>query len=127
MERSLLWGAFAIGIVGWLCAVLLARPKPDSKIPGLPRAHLIAAAALILVVNLATMPSSPPFARDHGLGLGFLIGGAAALIAAWTIFRVTTSNPLAASAAASAPFFLAIPAAVIPLLFTRSNIIDVLL
>ena len=128
MERSLLWGAFAIGIVGWLCAVLLARPRAESaKTDGLPRAHLIAAAALILLVHLATMPSSPPFARGHGFGLGFLLGGAAALIAAWTLYRQTARNPIANAAANSAPFFLAIPAAVIPLLFTRSNIIDVLL
>ena len=129
MERSLLWGALAVGGAGWLCTLLLARPSGESAAKaGLTRFQLSAAIALILIGHLLTMPSSPPFARGHGWGMGFLIGGAAALLAAWAVYRLAaTAGPVAGASAVSAPFFLALPAAVIPLLFMRTTVIDTLL
>ena len=129
MERNLLWAAFAIGAAGWLCALLLTKPRAESSDkPGIPRLILYAAVALILVGHLVSMPSTPPFARGHGWGMGWLIGGIASLLAAWVTLRHREGeNPIADAAAHSAPFFLALPAAVIPLLFMRTTVIDTIL
>src|SRR5438105_15298277 len=82
MERSLLWSAFAMGWVGWLCSALARGPRA-MRPPGasaVPRAIVATAAALPVLVFLITLPSRPPFAAGQGLGRGFLLGRLCALL-----------------------------------------------
>ncbi|MEP6755729.1 MAG: hypothetical protein ABJA67_09530 [Chthonomonadales bacterium] len=85
MERSLIWSAIALGGVGWLCC-LLVHLGSDRKLSistlwqKLHTSAIWIAAGLPLVIFGVTMPSQPPFSAGHGLGIGFLIGGLAALI-----------------------------------------------
>jgi hypothetical protein len=130
MERSLVWSAFALGCVGWLCGLLLTRGARAGASARLlvEKALLWTAVALPVVVFLATLPSKPPFAVGHGLGNGFLVGGAAALLSAFILLRLRREdNPISAAMAASAPFWAAVAAVCVPLLGSSENLIDSLM
>src|SRR3982750_1353750 len=92
MERNLLLLSFALGAVVWLCGYLSSGswPRAGSTPPNttLPRFWIIAALALPILVFLLTLPSAGTlFAPGHGLGVGFLIGGLAGLLAVWVTLR----------------------------------------
>jgi hypothetical protein len=133
MERSLLWSAIGIGCAGWLCGVLLTgkqQPAPEGgRAEGIkvPRAFLLTALALPLLIFLLTLPSTPPFAAGQGWGRGFLLGGAGALLAAWSVLRVPfIKSYLPAAAVVIAPYSLALIVVAVPLLSMRTTIIDTL-
>lgn len=129
MERSLLIGASALGVVGWVLSVLLARSERDGSPWRLVSAPMRwTALALPIVVFMATLPSKPPFSAGQGLGKGFLIGAVAALLAAFAVVGARRTDRAAINAAVvAAPLWLALPATAIPLLFMRDILMDVLM
>jgi hypothetical protein len=71
---------------------------------------------------MISLPANKPlFSAGHGLGTGFLLGGATALLAAWSVFRQRGAG------SGSASLGIACAATVLPLLFLRGSIIDALL
>lgn len=134
MEQKLLLLTFAIGCVSWLCGVLLSRPE-DNKDNGsisLPRPILLAALILPVLVFLATLPTKGLlFSEGHGLGNGFLLGATGAFLAGWTIRRAfrsaETMDRVSPIGAIAGPAALSLVFAVIPLLWFRDTMIDVLL
>jgi hypothetical protein len=127
MERSLVWSAFALGCVGWLCGLLLTRgAKAGASVRLLVEKTLLwTAVALPILVYLATLPSKAPFAVGHSLGNGFLLGGAAALLSAFVLLRLKQEdNPVSAAVATSAPFWTALAAVCVPLLSRSEFLID---
>src|SRR5437879_843541 len=115
MERNLLLLSFALGGVVWLCGFLTSATWPragSGSSAALPLFWIVTALILPIVVFLATLPSSPPFfAAGHGLGVGFLIGGVAGLLAAWLILRAFAAadkgEVVSPAAAIAAPIGLA--------------------
>ena len=75
MEHNLVWGSLAVGCIGWLCALALAKSARSAESGGLAKLHLYLASALPIVVWLATLPASPPFSDGQGWGRGFGMGG----------------------------------------------------
>lgn len=137
MERSLLWGAIAVGVVGWLQSLLAAgslSASPHNASTPFPRPHLLLAAALPVLVFLLTLPEAPPFARGQGFGHGFLLGALGALGAAFVAGRTLQShalhnrdeenrNSLAPLLAAQ---FLAVAIVALALWLLRAQIMDAL-
>jgi hypothetical protein len=72
-----------VGLAGFLAGSGPALSGATSPSP--PRRTLTAplACCLILLFFLLTIPATPPWASGMRLGLGFLVGGALALIALW--------------------------------------------
>ena len=133
MERSLLWGIFAMGWVSWLLGLAAARarqagaPRPAAP---LPRAYLAAAGTLPILVFLATLPSHGKFfAEGQGLGKGFLLGGLCGLLAALVPLVAGEGEAVRRriGATVAAPFGLGLVAAVTPLLALRASLLDTLL
>jgi hypothetical protein len=128
MERSLLWSALALGCVGGLSGILLARtrrgaPPMTSEIA---RPFWVVAVALPILVFLATLPSSPPFAAGQGLGRGFLLGAVGALLSAYVVARAVRSvgQPVVSAAIVTTPCWPAIAATSATVLFMRGTLID---
>src|SRR5437016_4957034 len=110
MDRSLLWGSLAVGLAGWLCAMLLPGSDRSEKPPGkaIPKPYWLIAGALPPLIFLLSLPTKPPFSEGQGLGWGFLIGGVAALLAAIAVERMAPYRTESAGAFTSAgPMFLA--------------------
>ncbi|MCW3100554.1 MAG: hypothetical protein JWL77_6172 [Chthonomonadaceae bacterium] len=133
MERSLLWGVFAMGWVSWLLGLAAARARQTgtgrSAAP-LPRAYLVAAVVLPLLVFVATLPSQGKFfAVGQGLGKGFLLGGVCALLAAWTPLLAGEGSDIRRriGGTVAAPCGMALVAAVTPLLMIRGSLLDTLM
>jgi hypothetical protein len=129
MERSLLIGASALGVVGWLLSLLLARSeRTDSAWRTLAAPFRWTAVLLPVLVFLLTLPSSGFFSEGQGFGRGFVIGGAAALLSALAIVGARVSERTAVNASLVAtPLWLAIPATAIPLLFMHDVVMDALM
>jgi hypothetical protein len=134
MERSLLWVTLVLGVIGWLCSVLLTRARKSESSTGenaLPSLWLGVSGGLSLLVFLATLPTKAPFAEGQGFGKGFLLGGLLSLLAAWTMasarFGGRTENASRPAAEIAAPFALSVVGATVPLLFMNATLIDSLL
>lgn len=131
MERSLLWSAFALGCVGWLCGFALTRVRQDDsrRISVLPLPFWIAALAIPVLIFLATLPGAPPFNTGQGWGRGFLLGSLGALLSTWVWVRSRRgdSAPLRASATLTAPYFLAVVCVSTALLWMNDVIMDALM
>src|SRR5689334_5335833 len=114
MERSLLWSAFGLGCVGWLCAALLPRQSRAEAPPGsVPPGRLFwgLAIALPILIFLLTLPAKAPFAEGQGWGRGFLIGAVAALLAGWAASAAPKGeSPFTRAARVAGPMFIALPA-----------------
>jgi hypothetical protein len=129
MERSLLIGASALGVVAWLLSVALSRSERETSLWRLLAAPFRwAIVVLPTAVFLLSLPSSPPFSAGQGFGRGFLIGAVSSLLAAIAIAGARRSERAALNAAnVAAPLWIAIPATAIPLLFMRPVLIDALM
>ncbi len=134
MERSLLWGVFAMGWVSWLLGLIAARARHTETGNGakeLPRPYLIAAVVLPLLVFIATLPSHGKFfAEGQGLGKGFLLGAVCALLAALVPLLAGEGGELRRrriGATVAAPCGMGLVAAVTPLLMLRASLLDTLL
>jgi hypothetical protein len=136
MERSLYEGAFALGLVAWICCLLLMRRGTAGNITlrsliSFP--FLVAAGVVPLVGFLAAFPSQPPFAPGQGLGRGLLLGAFGSLLTLWTMGRSLDADEEGAASARrsgvafAAPFALAVVCACIPLLWMRGVVVDALL
>ena len=132
MEHTLIFGALATGLLGWLCALLLslgARPAASKW----RRDLVIFAVASPFAVWLLTLPTTAPFSSGQGFGRGFLLGGLASLLSAFVVWRADNlgeSNALeriGARAAACAPLFAALALVCVPLLWMRASVIDALM
>ena len=137
MERYLLGSALLLGVVGWLCGLLLpsgnrragnlgdgvaALPRTDSLLS----AVWLVAGGLPILVFLATLPTSGYFSAGQGWGRGFLVGGLLSLLASWTMRR--SAAPGDSALRAQTPCALALVAVSVSLLFLRANggIVDAL-
>jgi len=128
MERNVTMGSLFLGIVGWLCTLLLAQMRVSKPVGTAPRAvfGFWPALALPVIVWAMTLPAMPPFSSGQGWGRGFLLGGIGALAAALVIFCARANSSLALRAAATAPLFAAIAIVCVPLLWMRHAVIEVL-
>ena len=85
MERSLIWSVIALGGMGWL-SCLLAHFGADRLIAfrqlwqKLHTSAIWIGTSLPIIIFFISLPTRPPFSDGHGLGIGFLLGGAAALL-----------------------------------------------
>jgi hypothetical protein len=133
MERSLLWGVFAMGWVSWLLGLASARTRQTGvarEAANPPRTYLVAAVVLPLLVFVATLPSQGKFfAAGQGLGKGFLLGSVCALLAAWVPLLAGQASVVRRriGATVAAPCGLVLVAAVTPLLMLRASLLDTLL
>jgi len=133
MERSLLWGVFAMGWVSWVLGLAAARARQTGTVRAiapLPRAYLVAAAVLPLIVFVATLPSHGKwFAEGQGLGKGFVLGSVCALLAAWVPLLAGEGSDIRRriGATVAAPCGMALVVAVTPLLMIRTSMYDTLL
>jgi len=133
MERSLLWGVFVMGWVSWVLGLAAARARQTGTVRAiapLPRAYLVAAAVLPLIVFVATSPSHGKwFAEGQGLGKGFLLGSVCALLAAWVPLLTGEGSDIRRriGATVAAPCGMALVVAVTPLLMLRASLYDTLL
>lgn len=133
MERSLLWGVFAMGWVSWLLGLAAARARQTGAVRSaarLPRAYPVAAAVLPLLVFVVTLPSHGKFfAEGQGLGKGFLLGGLCALLGAWVPLLAEEGSDIRRriGGTVAAPCGMALVAAVTPLLLIRASLLDTLL
>ena len=133
MERSLLWGVFAMGWVSWLLGLAAARARQTGTVRSaadVPRAYLIAAVVLPILVFVATLPSYGKFfAEGQGLGKGFLLGAVCALLAAWVPLLAGEGGEIRRriGATVAAPCGMGLVAAVTPLLMLRASLLDTLL
>ena len=128
MERILLFASLLIGGLVWLLSSLrpatvqAANPAPAETMPPWRNPLGKIALALPILGFLVTLPTNHPlFSAGHGLGSGFLIGGAAALVTAWSVFRQRGAIAL------SAPLGIACAASALPLLFLRGSVVDALI
>lgn len=124
MERILLFGSLLIGGLVWLLGSL--RPAGSTRSLSSPTPWKTPLGTIALVLPflgfLLSLPASKPlFSAGHGLGTGFLLGGVAALLAAWSAVRQRGAG------SSSASIGIACAVSVLPLLFLRASIIDALL
>ena len=120
MERILLFASLLIGGLVWLLSSLCPAAEQTANPWKTPLGR--AALALPILLFLVTLPTNHPlFSAGHGLGNGFLIGGAAALLTAWPVLRQRGMSGLSASIG------IACVAASLPLLFLRGSVIDALI
>lgn len=133
MERSLLFGALALGCVGYACGVALTqgqsrRDKGECMLtPG--SAFVVAAALLPLLVFLATLPGHPPFAAGHGFGSGFAFGAAGALLSGWLVVRALAARrdvPLVGAAVSAGPLSASVAAVACAQVLLRDSLVDAL-
>ena len=155
MERGGVWGSFALGCLGWLCCLLLARSGASGhsgasegsgaarENEGAPSAAKSAAnrvapgfwwlaVGLTLGVWATSLPTSAPFSAGQGWGRGWLLGGGGALAAAFVVSQgLSRSNNrpanMAMRAMATASLCAALPVVCVPLLWMRHAVIDALL
>ncbi len=136
MERSLLLSALALGCVGYACAAALlhagrkASGKKYAVSGGSDRAYVFTTVGLALLVFLATLPSKPPFATGHGLGLGFVVGSLGALLAYVIAARAMaseTGQPLLGAALSAGPLSAGLVAITLPQLVLHDTALDALL
>ncbi len=118
----LLFASLLIGGLVWLVGSL--RPVSPGPASAGPWKSPLGFIALVLPVLgfLLSLPTNPPlFSAGQGMGIGFLIGGAAALLAAGSVFRQHGAGGIAASSG------IACAATALALLFLRASLIDALL
>ena len=131
MERYLLGSALLLGIVGWLCGLLLPtgdRRGAGNVGPTRPPLPWLVAGGLPVLVFLATLPTGGPlFSAGQGWGRGFLVGGVLSLLAVWTLRRSTAPGGDAALRVQT-PCALGLVAVSVSLLFLRAGggIVDAL-
>jgi hypothetical protein len=134
MERILLLVSLVLGGAGWVCGWLLAptRRNPAEDSAPLPRTQGLfwfAALLPVCLVFVVTLPAKAPFAAGQGFGKGFLLGGFAALLAAFALTRALHNalpEPRLAPATV-APFALGLATVAAPLLWLRASLYDTLM
>ena len=124
MEHTLLLGALGLGCIGWASALLLILAKREASAPVARPSFWWLALALPIVLWAATLPTAPPFSDGQGWGRGLLLGALVSLASAWIIARASANT---AKIAATAPFFGALVAVCIPLIWMRPSVIDALM
>ncbi|MBC8104444.1 MAG: hypothetical protein H7Z41_17855 [Cytophagales bacterium] len=131
MERMLLFASLLMGGLVWLVGSLRTAPPraPETVVGnggGSPWRTPLGLVSLLLPLLgfVITLPANAPlFSAGHGLGNGFLLGGVAALLAAWSIIRASRGS----GAALAAPIGIGAAAVAICLLFLRGSVIDSLM
>lgn len=134
MERTLLWVAMGVGVVGWLGSLFLTFARDDSsasasrKSVPIARPFLLLAFLLPFGVWAVTLPTSAPFSSGQGWGRGFLMGAIASLLSAFVVFRAADSRReiLETRAGALAALFAALAMVAVPLLTMRKAVIEAL-
>jgi hypothetical protein len=137
MERSLLWASLVVGVVVFLCRFLpsllgrgerTATQAPVAAPP--PELHPLlrnVALATPFVGLLATLPTHGAFfAAGQRLGIGFLIGGMGALIAALPLLR-SKRDAAGPTVGLAAAYGLVAAATALALLFLRASLMDALM
>jgi hypothetical protein len=108
MERSLLWGVLALGALGWLAGCLLTWGSGgDRARRGVIVFALVAIVGLVAVATL-TLGPRPLWTDGQPWGRGVLLGGVAALLAAWIMLAgepedATSPHALRRAGRAAAP------------------------
>jgi hypothetical protein len=127
LERSLLLGSLALGLVGWLAGLLLSRTSPRAGARALRRGLVIGAVFVIVVaVKAAAARAMWPSAFPWEVGIA--LGGVAALLGAWTLLRLNGVDAgLSRGAVVAAPMFLAVAASAAAAVWLRSTLVETLL
>ena len=128
MERTLLWASLVIGIVVYLCRFLPPRgdaadgaPAPEPIQPALRLVALLAP----VVGFLVTLPAHVAFfGTGQRLGWGFLIGGAAMLLAHLDLLVPRRVSETSASGRIASVYGAAIVAVTLALLLLRQSLHD---
>jgi hypothetical protein len=127
MENILLWASVVSGVLVFVSA-FLTRREPDSASPGenwaIPPALRWTAILLPLLGLMVTLPASGAFSAGQGLGRGFFLGGAAALLAFLPLLR---GGRLGGRDLLAGPFGMGAAAVALPLLLLRASLLDALM
>ncbi|MDR7417848.1 MAG: hypothetical protein QN178_02945 [Armatimonadota bacterium] len=110
MERHLLWGVLALGSVGWLAGRLLNWEGARERVRRGTVAFTLLAIVLLVAVAAIAVPARPVWPAGQPWGRGVVVGGVAALLAAWVLLgagRESTASPRALRRAGrdAAPLF----------------------
>jgi hypothetical protein len=125
MERSVMLGILALGVLGWL-AGLSTRRSGGRRVTGRVRVfYFVAAAALAIVAGLV-WPGQPVWKAGAPWGSGVVFGGIGALLAAFTGLASRVPGETGWVASASAPFFAATATAAATLLWLRADVVAAL-
>ena len=140
MERSLYGSALALGLVAWICSLLLMRRGTATVRTFLSLttpSFVLAALAVPFAGFVACLPTQVPFAAGQGLGRGLLLGMFGSLLTQWTMGRSLdadedtieegTITGRRSGVVFAAPFALAIVCVCVPLLWMRGVVVDALL
>jgi len=94
MESILAWIGLGAGTLAAAISFVTASLAPQPPAAQRPRIApgLFLGIALTVILFLLTLPTQPPFSPGQRLGWGFLIGGAAGLLAAFGAARVERAD-----------------------------------
>lgn len=136
MERSLYFSALALGVVAWMCSLLLtpsrAKKFAHRLADWLPAPYLLTAGIVPLLAFLASFQTRPPFAVGQGLGLGLLLGGTGAIGTLLTLARSwhedaeEGTGEARRAISAVTPFAIGLVTVAIPLIWLRNVLVDAL-
>ena len=137
MERSLYFSALALGVVAWVCTLLLAPRRTSNSIQKmaewLPTPYRVAAGIVPITGFLASFLTRPPFATGQGLGFGLVIGSVGAMLTLWGVARSWNEDAeedvsgSRNAVSAITPFAIALVVVAVPLIWMRNMVVDALL
>lgn len=128
MENILLWVSVLLGLLVFVSAVLTRRelvgtPETPPDEPLLAPALRNTALALPPLGMLLSLSTFAPFSSGQGLGLGFLIGGVASILAALPLLR---GRRMSGADLMAGPYGIAVTALALVVLFLRGGLLDTL-
>ncbi len=136
MERSLYFSALALGVVAWVCSLLLASRQTSNPIQKmaewLPVPYRIAPVIVLFIAFIAVIFKHPPFADGQGLGCGLYLGCMGALLTTWAVARswhedeVEGTDEARNAISAVMPFAIGLVTVAIPLIWLRNVVVDAL-
>ena len=126
MERNLLLGSLALGLLGWLAGFVLSRAAPAATRASRP--GLAIGIIVIIVVAVKAAAARVMWPAAYPWELGAALGGVAAWLGAWALDRVDRAGAgLARGTVTAAPMFLAVAVSAGAAVWLRSSLVEILL